>query len=163
MGAARDVELAPAFRRGQDTKLRLHVIYTIPETTRASLCFAGLLAHDLGATIELLVARVIPYPLPLNNSPAQAGFTEEFLKAIVSESEVDVNVKILPCRDREETIPQWLPAESIVVIGSRRRWGPGSSRGLVRIVRRKGHHVIVVDATGKLLTPANFCSRRKNR
>jgi hypothetical protein len=163
MAGVHEVELAPSPPRTEGPTLRLHVIYTSPETTRASLGIASLLAHDLGATLELLVATVVPYPLPLNSPTAPARFTEEFLSGLVSECEVNVNVKVLLCRDREETIPQWLPAESIVVIGSRRRWGPGSFRGLIRIVRRRGHHVIVVDAEGRILASAAFCRRRRSR
>jgi hypothetical protein len=163
MAGVHELELAPSPPRADGPKLRLHVIYTSPETTRVSLGIASVLAHDLGATLELLVARVVPYPLPLNSPTAPASFTEEFLSVLVSECGVDVDVKVLLCRDREETIPQWLPAESIVVIGSRRRWGPGSFRGLIRMVRRRGHHVIVVNAEGKILAPATFCRRRRSR
>jgi hypothetical protein len=163
MAGVHELELAPSPPRTEGPKLRVHVIYTSPETTQASLEIASLLAHDLGATLELLVARVVPYPLPLNSPTTPTSFTEEFLRALASECGVDVDVKVLLCRDREETIPQWLPAESIVVIGSRRCWGPGSFWGLIRIVRRRGHHVIVVDAERRILAPAAFCRRRESR
>jgi len=163
MGALRELELAPSQQRAEGSQLRLHVIYTNPQTTRASLCAASVLAHDLGATLELLVATVVPYPLPLNSPTAPARFTEELLSALVSECEVDVTVKVFLCRDREETIPQWLPAESIAVIGRRRRWGPESSWRLIRALRQRGHHVIVIDAQKRLLAPAKFCRERRSR
>jgi len=163
MGALRELELAPSQQRAEGPRLRLHVIYTNPQTTQASLNVANLLAHDLGATLELLVATVVPYPLPLNSPTAPSHFTEEFLSALVSKCEVDVNVKVLLCRDREETIPHWLPAESIAVIGRRRRWGPESSWRLIRTLRQKGHHVIVVDAQKRLLAAATFCRERRSR
>ncbi len=138
-------ELTPAPPRSDESGLRLHVIYTGPETTRASLKGAGVLARDLGARLELLVARVVPYPLPLDSPPASSGFTEHSLDALAAECGVELDVKILLCRDREETIPAWLPPGCIAVIGRRRRWGPGSSRRLIRAVRHDGRHVIVVD------------------
>src|SRR4051812_39242456 len=138
-------ELTPAPPRADGSGLQLHVIYTGPRTTRASLRGAGVLARDLGARLKLLVARVVPYPLPLDSPPASSGFTEASLDTLAAECGVELDVKILLCRDREETIPAWLPPGCIVVIGRRRRWGPGSSRRLIRAVRRDGRHVIVVD------------------
>jgi hypothetical protein len=145
MGLIHVSELTPAPPRGDESGLRLHVIYTGPETTRASLKGAGVLARDLGARLELLVARVVPYPLPLDSPPASSGFTDASLDALAAECGVEADVRVLLCRDREETIPRWLPAGCVAVIGRRRRWGPGSFRRLIRAVRRDGHHVIVVD------------------
>src|SRR4051812_11459740 len=145
MGVIHVSELTPAPPCANGSGLRLHVIYTGPETTRASLKGAGVLARDLGATLELLVARVVPYPLPLDNPPASKSFTEASLDALAAGCGVDVKVRVLLCRDREETIPRWLPAGSIAVIGRRRSWGPGSCRRLIRAVRRDGRHVIVME------------------
>src|SRR5690349_12627413 len=110
-------ELTPAPPSADESGLRLHVIYTGPATTRASLKGAGVLARDLGARLELLVARVVPYPLPLDRPPASSGFSEASLDALADECGVDLDVKVLLCRDREETIPAFLPAGCIVVIG----------------------------------------------
>jgi hypothetical protein len=131
--------------RAAEPSLRLHVIYTTPEATRASLQDAGALAHDLGAEVALLVPEVVPYPLPIDHPPASRRYSESALDALAAECGVDVDIRILLCRDREQTIPEWLPDASIVVIGRRRRWGPGSARRLIRVVRRAGHHVIVVE------------------
>jgi hypothetical protein len=160
MGAVYEVCGAPSPQLSRDTQFRLHVIYTTPATTKASLGVASLLAQDLGAALELLVARVVPYPLPLNCPTTPARFNEEVLGSFVNECGVDAFVKVLLCRDREETIPQWIPAESIVVIGRRRRWGPESSWRLIRMLKHRGHHVIVVDAKERLLAPTAVCGRR---
>ena len=130
--------------RADQPDLRLHVIYTTPETTRDSLERASVLARGLGARLELLIAEVVPYPLPLDHPPASSRFTDAALDALVANCGVDVDVHVLLCRDREQTIPEWLPAGSIAVIGRCRRWGPGSSRRLIRAVRRAGHNVIVL-------------------
>jgi len=135
---------SPALADGAN--LRVNVVYTTPESTQASLKLASLLAQDLGADLELLVPHVVPYPLPLNRPDTPAAFTEDFLARLVRPIDVDVRVKVLLCRDREETIPQWLPSQAITVIGRKRRWGPDSFWRLIRAIRRKGHHVIVVDA-----------------
>jgi len=138
-------ELTPVPPRSEESGLRLHVVYTGPKTTRASLKGAGVLARDLGARLELLVGRVVPYPLPLDSPPASSGFSEAALGALASECGGELDVRILLCRDVEETIPASLPAGCIVVIGRRRGWGPGSHRRLIRAARRDGRHVIVVE------------------
>jgi hypothetical protein len=157
------LELAPSPPPVEGSKLRLHVIYTTPEGTRAGLRVASLLARDLGAKLELLVAQVVPYPLPIHDATTPASFTEQSVSTLVSECDVDVDVKVLLCRDREETIPQWLPAESIAVIGRRRRWGPGSSWGLIRVVKRTGHQVVVVDIGQPQPATAPSCRGRMSR
>ena len=139
-------EFRPLPPRVEGREFRLHVIFTTPETTQASLRTASELARDLGATLELLVPKVVPYPLPLHDPPAPAEFTEQNVSALAATCDVDVTVRVLLCRDPEETVPLWLPPESAVVIGRRRAWGPGSFRRLIRIMKRSGHHVIVVEA-----------------
>ena len=131
--------------RAGEPELRLHVIYTDPETTLASLKSASVLARGLGARLELLVAEVVPYPLPLDRPPAAQQVTEAALEELAADCGTDVDVRVLLCRDREQTIPEWLPPGSIAVIGRRRRWGPGSSRRLIRGVRRAGRQVIVLE------------------
>ncbi len=163
MGAMQVLGLVPSPTLVDGSQLRLHVIYTTPEETRASLDIATLLAKDLGARLELLVPHVVPYPLPLHGPAISTRFTEKSLRALVGRRDVDVDVKVLLCRDREETIATRLPSESIAVIGRRRRWGPGSSRGLIRAVRRGGHHVIVVDGDKSQPAAAPLCRRRIGR
>lgn len=125
------------------------MVYTGAVATRASLKVATELARDLAAKLELLVPFVVPFPLPLDRPSIPRTFTENAVSALVSNCPVDFEVKVLLCRDREETIPRWLPANSIAVIGRSRHWGPESYRGIIRAVRQKGHHVIVVDEDGQ--------------
>lgn len=127
------------------SNLKLRVIYTSPKATKAGLKVASELARDLSATLELLVPQVVPYPRPLNEPTKAGAFTEIFLSRLVSDCAAEVEVKVLLCRDREETIPHFLPSESIAVIGRHGSWGRDAFSGLIRAVRRYGHHVIVVD------------------
>ena len=144
MGPIHVLDFAPAPPRVEGAKLRIHVIYTTPQATRACLRAAGLLAKGLDARLELLVTKVVPYPLPLHRPTTSAAFTEKTVGTLTRNCGIDVNVKVLLCRDAEETIPRWLPSDSIAVIGRRRRWGPGSCSRLIRAIRRSGLRVIVV-------------------
>ena len=110
-----------------------------------ALTVAGQLANNLDATLELLEPHVVPFPLPWDHPSIPAGFTEGVLNSLVAGCGSSVDVRILLCRDREETLPNWIPCHAIVVIGRRRTWGPGSFSGLIRAVKRHQHQVIVVD------------------
>jgi hypothetical protein len=145
MGATHVIELAPSPPRVQGEKLRLHLIYTTPQATRTALRVAGQLANNLDATLELLVAHVVPFPLPLDHPATPAHFTEQSVSSLVADCGTAIEVKVLLCRDREETLPRWLPGHAIVVIGRQRAWGPGSFSGLIRAVRRDRRQVIVVE------------------
>ncbi len=58
---------------------------------------------------------------------------------------MEVDVSVLLCRDRIETVLRYLPPQSIVLVGRQRRWGPGAYLSLIRALKRKQHHVIPVD------------------
>ena len=59
-----------------ESSLNISVIFTAVEATLAALKQAGILASNLGGRISLVVAQVIPYPLPLNKPLAAPDFTE---------------------------------------------------------------------------------------
>jgi hypothetical protein len=146
MGVIRVRESAPPQSHGQDTPLRLHVIHTTPEATRNALKTACSLAQGLRAEIRLLAAKTVPFPRPLEDPETPADFTEALLTGLVRECGLSVEIGVLLCRDCEETIPRWLPPESIAIIGRPRPWGPGSSRRLIHAIQRAGRRLIVVDA-----------------
>jgi hypothetical protein len=147
MGVIRVRESAPPQLHEQDTPLRLHVIHTTPEATRNALKAACALAQGLRAEIKLLAAKTVPFPRPLEDPETPTEFTEALLTGLARECCLSVEIGVLLCRDCEETIPRWIPPESIAVIGRPRRWGPGSSRRLIQAIQRAGRRLIVVDAS----------------
>jgi hypothetical protein len=129
-----------------DHELDLQVIFTDLPQTAAALAAARTMARGLGARITLMVARVVPYPLPLSAPDVPAEFTERMLESIAVE---DTIVEILLCRDRNETIRRAVPPDSLVIVGARkRRWWPAGwftwERSLANMLRRDGRRVLVV-------------------
>src|ERR1700674_5300599 len=129
------------FPGGQGPGLNVHVVCTNLEdanleSIRAAHRAAGKLARDLGARVTVLVAQVVPYPLPLERSPIPIEFTERAMLRMVSEEEVETAIEVRLCRDSEETIREALAPESVVVIGRRRRWWPIRERMLAWRLRR---------------------------
>ena len=86
------------------TSLDLKVIFTDLPKTAAALAAARTMAHGLGARITLMVARVVPYPLPLAEPDVPMEFTERMLESIAGEKDdADTTIEILslprPCRN----------------------------------------------------------------
>ncbi|MBZ5676528.1 MAG: universal stress protein [Acidobacteriia bacterium] len=135
-------------------KLDLQVIFTDLPKTAAALAKARSMARGLGARITLMVARVVPYPLPLAEPDVPVEFTEHLLEPLAREQDnarddADIAIEIYLCRDRSETIRRAVPPDSLVIVGApKRRWWPSGwfpwERSLARMLRRDGRRVLVV-------------------
>jgi hypothetical protein len=134
---------APAQER--DQRLQLYVIFTNFEATRKALRAAHELARDLEARVVLLAAQVVPYPLPLESPPVSGQFTEHIMSRLAAEQEEEIEARIYLSRDREETIRRELAADSLVLMGTGRRWWPNAERRLARLLRRDGHRVVLLN------------------
>jgi hypothetical protein len=153
--AAERLSIAPPpHERGPD--LQLYVIFTDLPATNLALQAANQLALDLNARVTLLVAQVVPYPLPQECPPVSIEFTEQVLSRLLGDKEVETAVHVYLCRDRNETIRQALGPDSIVVIGGRKRWWRNGEKTLARLLRRDGHRVIVFDINRFHLAEALF-------
>jgi hypothetical protein len=130
----------------EDRKLDLQVIFTDLPKTAAALATARTMARDLRARITLIVAQVVPYPLPLAAPPVPVVFTERVLESLGNQGDVDdTAVEIYLCRDRNEAIRRALPPDSVVIVGARkRRWWPCWERQLTGLLRHDGRRVVVV-------------------
>lgn len=142
--------------RENDPNLQLYVVFTDLDATRAALNTACRLIRDLNARLILLVAKVVPYPLPLEAPLVSDAFTARVLSQLAAEQETDMTVRVYLCRDRDETIRRALEPGSLVVIGRRKRWWPNGTRALARQLQRDGHEVIVAGITR--IQPARIVS-----
>jgi hypothetical protein len=135
----------PAQSDLSDRKLDLKVIFTDLPKTAAALAAARTMAQGLGAHITLMVAQVVPYPLPLAAPDVPVEFTERMLESLACNKDVeDTVIEIDLCRDRNETIRRALPPDSLVIVGARKwRW-PSWERSLARMLRQDGRRVLVV-------------------
>ena len=138
----------PAIARAEPD-LDLHVIFSTLPRTRAILAAAHRFANGLSAQITILAAQVVPYPLPLEEPPVPVEFTERLLWSLASGQEIATAAEIYLCRDREQTIRQVLPRESVVLMSERKWWQTGEERRLAKILRRDGHRVIFAGASNR--------------
>jgi hypothetical protein len=129
-------------------RLEVNVIFTNPRATAEALKCAESLARDLGAVIRLRAGIVVPFQLPLETPPVSVAFTERLLSELVARLDTDGferTVDLYVCRDWQETLLQILNPDAPVVIGSSRRWWPTAENRLVKMLRSKGHRVIVAE------------------
>ena len=122
------------------------VMFTDVPGTLKALKTAAELAHNLNGRIRILAPQVVPYPLPLESPQVSTEFNERRFQTIARQSRIETRVDVRLCRDRVDALCQALEPEALVVIGVHRSWWPSSEKALAGKLRRKGHHVIVVDS-----------------
>jgi len=148
-------------RRGDDSfhrsslnsPLNVTVIATTERGTTAALNEARMLAKDLDGHITLLKMEVVPARFPLDKPPVSLEFTTKQQCSMVLQSsarEQDVTVRTCLCRDRDLSLRRVLRRRALVVIGGRRHWWLSGEERLEKILRGMGHHVIFVEAGGKI-------------
>jgi len=130
------VNYAPPGSRSERAGFAITVLFTSASETLHELHTAETLASDLGARVNLVNVQVVPYPLPLDRPPVYVEFLADQLRAVAEQSALPVEVHLYFGRDVADTLRSVLPAESILVTGSRSQ---------ARRLRRCGHQIVVAD------------------
>jgi hypothetical protein len=121
------------------------VLYTDVKPTLAALRKAAVLADGLHARIRLVVAQVVPYPLPLDRPDVAESYTARKLSTLLPDTAIETHIDLRLCRDRVEGLLPALQKESIVVLGTKkRRWWPTPEERLARRLEKHGLAVLVV-------------------
>ena len=102
------------------------------------------LAQGLNASVTVLVANEVPYPLLLTEPPVSAAFTEERLRELVGRVRIPVRVEVRLCRERDAALREALPPASLVVMGVSHKWFEGRQRRLATLLARDGHKLVLV-------------------
>lgn len=138
----------PESPQPSDAKARLNidVVFTSVEETLVALKEAAELACRLEARITVVVAQVVPYPLPIKSPPVLLDWNERRFEEIAEQSPVETTVYLYLCRDWLETLCEVLQPHSLVVLGGRKRWWPTAESRLASRLRRQGHDVILAEA-----------------
>ena len=128
--------------------LEVNVVFTTERGTAAALKTAGNLARQLDAGVRLLVTQVVPFALPLDRPKVAVRFIHErCLKVALECTEVAENrINVYLCRDRSQVLRRVLSANSLVIIGGKRRWWRTAEQKLAKMLEVQGHHVIFADS-----------------
>lgn len=135
------------------------MVFTEIEATKVALKTAIDLARDLNARVVLLVAKIVPWPLPLEAPPVSSEFTEHILSEFAGELQADIAARVYLCRDRDSTLRHALEPGSLVMIGGNKRWWTYRTPHLARLLKRDGHEVILAGLTSR---PARVASVNAN-
>ena len=116
----------PGTELGSDSpSMNVTVIATNGRGTIAALRAAEKLAANLGASIALVKAQIIPFEFPLEDPPVSIDFLQRQLYGLVCEAGIEaqkITVRLWFCRDRFVGLRKILRPRSLVVIGGRKRW-----------------------------------------
>jgi hypothetical protein len=132
---------------GNDTtrNLVVNVIFTTKRGTLAALKTAGELAFDLGARINLVAPKAVPWALSLTRLPVAARWIEQHLFNLVCEGGrgfSDISIYVLLCRNKRQALMKALRPKSLVVSGGKMTWWPSEVARTAKMLERAGHRVI---------------------
>jgi hypothetical protein len=128
---------------GQSSTLEVVVLFSGALPTLAALRMAGQLGQNLDVRVKLVTFQTVPYELELTRPTIATRWIEERLCALASKAPVEVRVDIILCRDPGWALRQVLKPDSLVVIGTRRRWWRTQGQRLAGRLRQDGHQVIL--------------------
>lgn len=119
------------------------VVFTNFEETELALRQARKLSAGLHPEIGLIVAQVVPFPLPLTEPPVPIPFTMVRMDGLADAADVQPSIHVYLCRDKYETLAEVLQPHSLIIVGSRKRWFRRRPERLVTMLRKRGHNVIL--------------------
>jgi hypothetical protein len=134
----------PPSRPLAESRLNIVVIFTSTAGTTAALRKAGALAESLAARITLIVPQVVPYPLPLTSPPVLLDFQENRFRDLAAQVPAETHVQLYLCRDELETLTNFLPANSLVIIGRSKSWWRSRESRLARKLRSR-HEIVFAE------------------
>ena len=131
----------------RSSDLEVNVLFTTERGTRWALRTAGNLARQLSARIRLVVIQVVPYALPLDHPQVSTNFVQDRCRSMAAECTdvTEIRISVYLCRHRWKALQRVLSANSLVVVGGRRRWWATADQRLAKALEYQGHHVIFAE------------------
>ena len=147
MGASRYACIRDCERKVDIAALRVFVLFTTVSATTMALTTASNLARDLQASVCLLAVSIVPYPLPLDQPAISPQMLIRTLVSTVAGAcSSETLIHICYARQHVETWLNLLPPNSLVVVGSARRfWRKQQQKRWIKQLNSAGHHVILSD------------------
>jgi len=130
---------------GVNPRLHVTVLSTTERETSAALAAAETLARDLDAYIRLVAFIIVPYPLDLTQPPVPSAFTIDRNTSLARKLDLEMQLQICYCRDVATALGLCLGVRSLVIVGRKRRWWSWRENRLMRLVRSRGHQLVIVD------------------
>ena len=124
------------------------MVFTDFDGATAALHEAANMSTGLDASIDVIVIRIVPFPLPLLEPPVPVSFALKAIGELAAKTGIEPSIHVYLCRDGIETLLRVLqPGAPIVVGGADRHFFAKTAR-LIRSLPRNGHDVIVARRAG---------------
>jgi hypothetical protein len=127
------------------SRLDIAVVFTTVKPTLAALRKAAALARGLDGGIRLVVPRIVPFPLQLDQPPVPEEHVARRFRTLLEDCAVDTKIDFRLCRDPEAGLVQALSWKSLVVLGIVKRWWPTQEQRLANWLQERGYHVVRVE------------------
>ena len=141
----RGVQLWESAEQGIEP-LDIVVPYTTPSLTRMALRRAQQLASQLPSRIRVLRMQQVPRPLELSHPAVSLDVIREQTRQ-TARGIAAGEIRIYLTRDPDETLLKALRPNSILVIGSKKRWWRTAGERLRNLCEKKGFPVALVYST----------------
>jgi hypothetical protein len=129
--------------------LRVVILHTSPELTRAAIRIVEGMTGDLSAEAVLMAIHIVPYPLPLERPSIPAHHLLKDLENLAKSSTVPLRIQLVLARDRVLAIRGLLPPSALVVLAAKWHWWRTEEDRLARALVRDGHHLIFLNLSHK--------------
>ena len=120
------------------------VLHTGRALTPAAIRAAANLTNGLNFHLVVLAVHIVPYPLQLGVLEVMEKHLETELQQVAEESSLPVTARIVFARDLAEAFRQCVQPESLVVIGSKKRWWRTRPERWARELARHGFRTVLV-------------------
>jgi hypothetical protein len=120
------------------------VLYTGLKCTTAAIQAAADLTSGLNFRLVVIAVHIVPYPLQLRALEAVQQRLGAELQQVVEASSLPVKARIAFARDLPEAFRQSVRPESLVLIGSSKRWWRGRPERWARELARHGFRTALI-------------------
>jgi hypothetical protein len=130
---------------GADPELSVFVVFTSIRWTLKALVKAREIVRPAGAAVTVVIAQIVPFPLPLDESPVPLEFVVRRFEEVAGTLPGKIDISAYLCRNPLEAYKRVFSRNCRIVVGVKRKWLPGRDRRLARKLRRAGYDVILVE------------------
>lgn len=129
---------------GAGGQIEIVVPYTEWEVTAAVLQRAVALTAGLNARISLIAVHTVPYPSTFGCPASVHAYLVEQLVDLAGRCALPVNAQVVLARGLWDGFRHAVPAESMVLLGSRKRFFRTYEERLARMLASHGHKVSLI-------------------
>jgi hypothetical protein len=122
----------------------VYVLFTSIDETLHAVRVARRLARATRGGVTVVHFRPVGFAAPLEEPAGLSPLETDAFKARLEAEDGDLRIRVCLCRDARQAIQSLIPAQSLVVIGGRRRWWSTPSERWRRTLEARGHAVVFV-------------------